>query len=107
MASLQRVHVRGHTYWRIVESHRVGGKPRLSVVAHLGKAMICSSGFRPPILFALSPCPMAPLRLFSPSPASSTLQARSIVTWPAAGVETDMPPAICLTLGGAPNATMV
>ena len=38
MASLQRVHVRGYTYWRIVESHRVGGKPRLSVIAHLGKA---------------------------------------------------------------------
>ena len=38
MSSLQRVHVRGYTYWRIVESHRVNGKPRLSVVAHLGKA---------------------------------------------------------------------
>ncbi len=38
MASLQRVHVRGYTYWRIVESRRVNGKPRLSVVAHLGKA---------------------------------------------------------------------
>ena len=38
MASLQRVRVRGYTYWRIVESHRVNGKPRLSVVAHLGKA---------------------------------------------------------------------
>jgi transposase len=38
MASLQRVRVRGYSYWRIVESHRVNGKPRLSVVAHLGKA---------------------------------------------------------------------
>ena len=38
MASLQRVRVRGYTYWRIVESRRVNGKPRLFVVAHLGKA---------------------------------------------------------------------
>jgi len=38
MASLQRVHVRGYTYWRIVESRRVNGKPRLFVLAHLGKA---------------------------------------------------------------------
>jgi transposase len=37
MASLQRVKVRGHTYWRIVESKRVNGKPRPIVVAHLGK----------------------------------------------------------------------
>lgn len=38
MASLQRVHVRGYSYWRIVESRRVNGKPRLFVLAHLGKA---------------------------------------------------------------------
>lgn len=38
MASLQRVRVRGYTYWRIVESRRVNGKPRLFVLAHLGKA---------------------------------------------------------------------
>jgi transposase len=38
MASLQRVRVRGYSYWRIVRSHRVAGKPRLSVLAHLGKA---------------------------------------------------------------------
>jgi transposase len=38
MASLQRVKVRGHTYWRVVESKRVNGKPRPIVVVHLGKA---------------------------------------------------------------------
>jgi transposase len=38
MASLQKYRVRGHSYWRIVESRRVDGKPRLFVVAHLGKA---------------------------------------------------------------------
>lgn len=38
MASLQRVRVRGHVYWRIVESRRVNGKPRPIVIAHLGKA---------------------------------------------------------------------
>jgi transposase len=38
MASLQRVKVRGHSYWRIVESRRVNGKPRPIVVAHLGSA---------------------------------------------------------------------
>jgi transposase len=38
MASLQRVVVKGHSYWRIVESRRVDGKPRPFVVAHLGKA---------------------------------------------------------------------
>lgn len=38
MASLQRVRVRGYTYWRIVESRRVNGKPRPFLVAHLGKA---------------------------------------------------------------------
>jgi transposase len=37
MASLQRVRVRGHSYWRIVESKRVNGKPRPIVVAYLGK----------------------------------------------------------------------
>ncbi len=38
MASIQRVRVRGHSYWRIVESRRVDGKPRVFVIAHLGKA---------------------------------------------------------------------
>lgn len=38
MASLQPLRVRGHTYWRIIESRRVNGKPRAFVVAHLGKA---------------------------------------------------------------------
>src|SRR3990172_11694038 len=37
MASLQRVRVHGHSYWRIVESKRVNGKPRPIVVAYLGK----------------------------------------------------------------------
>ena len=30
--------VRGHTYWQIVESRRINGKPRPIVLAHLGKA---------------------------------------------------------------------
>jgi transposase len=38
MASLRRIRVRGYTYWQIVESRRVNGKPRPVVVAHLGKA---------------------------------------------------------------------
>jgi len=38
MASLQRVRVKGHTYWRIVESRRVNGKPRAIPVMHLGTA---------------------------------------------------------------------
>jgi transposase len=38
MASLQRFHVRGHSYWRIVESRRVNGKPGIRVIAYLGKA---------------------------------------------------------------------
>jgi transposase len=38
MASLQRVRVRGHSYWRIVQSRRVNGKPGIKVVAYLGKA---------------------------------------------------------------------
>lgn len=38
MASLQHVQVKGHSYWRIVESRRVNGKPRPFVIAHLGKA---------------------------------------------------------------------
>ena len=37
MASLQRVRVRGQSYWRIVQSKRVNGKPRPVVVAYLGK----------------------------------------------------------------------
>lgn len=38
MASLQRFRVQGHSYWRIVESRRVNGKPGIRVVAYLGKA---------------------------------------------------------------------
>jgi transposase len=38
MASLQRVRVRGRSYWRIVESKRVNGKPRAVPVLHLGTA---------------------------------------------------------------------
>lgn len=38
MASLQARRVRGHTYWHIVESRRVNGKPRPIPVAYLGKA---------------------------------------------------------------------
>jgi len=39
MASLQKVRVRGHTYWRIVESRRVNGKPRadMQVAADIDK----------------------------------------------------------------------
>jgi transposase len=36
--SLQRFRVKGHSYWRIVESRRVNGKPGIRVVAYLGKA---------------------------------------------------------------------
>lgn len=38
MPSLQRFRVRGHSYWRIVESRRINGKPGIRVVAYLGKA---------------------------------------------------------------------
>lgn len=38
MASLQRVKVKGHSYWRIVESRRVNGKPRAIPILHLGNA---------------------------------------------------------------------
>jgi transposase len=38
MTSLQARRVRGHTYWHIVESRRVNGKPRPIPVAYLGKA---------------------------------------------------------------------
>jgi transposase len=38
MASLVAKKVRGHTYWQIVESRRIHGKPRPVVLAHLGKA---------------------------------------------------------------------
>ena len=37
MASLQAYHSHGHRYYRIVESFRQDGKPRLRVVAHLGR----------------------------------------------------------------------
>jgi len=36
MASLQKVRVRGRTYWRVVESRRVNGKPRAIPILHLG-----------------------------------------------------------------------
>ena len=38
MATLQKKNSRGHTYWQIVESRRVNGKPRPVVLAHLGTA---------------------------------------------------------------------
>lgn len=38
MASLQRHVVKGRTYWRIVESRRVNGKPRAVPVLYLGTA---------------------------------------------------------------------
>lgn len=38
MASLQRHVVNGHTYWRIVESRRVNGKPRAVPLMYLGSA---------------------------------------------------------------------
>ena len=38
MASLQQKVSRGHTYWQIVESRRVNGKPRPIVLMHLGTA---------------------------------------------------------------------
>jgi transposase len=38
MASLLPVRVRGHTYWRIVESRRVKGKPRPVPILYLGTA---------------------------------------------------------------------
>jgi transposase len=38
VASIQRVRVRGRTYWRIVESRRVDGKPRPVPILHLGTA---------------------------------------------------------------------
>jgi len=38
MASLQKVRVKGHTYWRIVESRRIDGKPRPIPLLHLGSA---------------------------------------------------------------------
>lgn len=38
MASLVAKNVHGHRYWQIVTSHRVNGKPRQVVLAHLGSA---------------------------------------------------------------------
>jgi len=38
MASLQRVRVGGRSYWRIVESRRINGKPRAVPILHLGTA---------------------------------------------------------------------
>lgn len=38
MATIQKRNSRGHTYWAIVESRRVNGKPRPIVLEHLGTA---------------------------------------------------------------------
>ena len=38
MASIQKRRSRGHTYWHIVESKRINGKPRAVPVYYLGKA---------------------------------------------------------------------
>lgn len=38
MASLQRVNTHGYSYWRIVESKRVNGKPRPVPILYLGSA---------------------------------------------------------------------
>ena len=38
MASLQPRRVRGHTYWHIVESRRINGKPRPVPILYLGRA---------------------------------------------------------------------
>lgn len=38
MASLTKKISRGKTYWQIVESRRVNGKPRPIVLMHLGSA---------------------------------------------------------------------
>jgi len=38
MATIQKKVSHGHTYWQIVESRRVNGKPRPIVLAHLGTA---------------------------------------------------------------------
>jgi transposase len=38
MATIQKKVSRGHTYWQIVESRRVNGKPRPVVLMHLGTA---------------------------------------------------------------------
>ena len=38
MATIQKKISRGHSYWQIVESRRVGGKPRPIVLMHLGTA---------------------------------------------------------------------
>lgn len=38
VATIQKKTCRGHTYWQIVESRRVNGKPRPVVLMHLGSA---------------------------------------------------------------------
>ena len=38
VATLQKKVSRGRTYWQIVESRRVNGKPRPIVLEHLGSA---------------------------------------------------------------------
>jgi hypothetical protein len=50
MASLQRFRVQGHSYWRIVESRRVKGRPTIRVVAYLGKADNLLARLRIPLI---------------------------------------------------------
>lgn len=38
MVSLQKYPSHGKTYWRLVESHRVDGRPKMRVLKHLGSA---------------------------------------------------------------------
>src|SRR4030042_3343781 len=38
MATLQKRKSRGYTYWSIVESRRINGKPRPVILAYLGRA---------------------------------------------------------------------
>jgi len=38
MATLQKRRSRGHTYWSIVESRRINGRPRPVILAYLGRA---------------------------------------------------------------------
>ena len=38
MATIQKKISRGHSYWQIVESRRINGKPRPIVLMHLGTA---------------------------------------------------------------------
>jgi transposase len=57
MANLQRVRVQGRSYWRIVESRRINGKPRAIPILHLGTA--------DQLLHRLLSAPQGPLRIHS------------------------------------------